>query len=209
MPPFVLNIPNSITIFRLLMIPLCVLPLLPIFGSPNLSILIMVNVAFFVATITDFVDGYLARRLNQVSEWGAYMDPLIDKYLIWALYLTLVFIPKLSIPLWAFLIILARDLVVTQMRNYALKQGISFKTSFLAKIKTAIQMIIGSLILLFLLGTFYLNTLLGDPNPYYLDYWKDSILFYSPSFVVCGVAVFTAITGIDYAYILYQQIYKQ
>ncbi|MGL5956572.1 MAG: CDP-diacylglycerol--glycerol-3-phosphate 3-phosphatidyltransferase [Brevinema sp.] len=208
MPRFIFNIPNSITIFRLFMIPICAIPLLPIFGTPSLSLLIVVNVAFILAAVTDFLDGYLARRLNQLSDWGAYMDPLIDKYLIWALYLVFVFIPKLSIPLWAFLVILSRDLAVTQMRNYALKYQITFKTSFLAKIKTAAQMTIGAIILLFLLGTFYLNSLLINPYLYYLDYWEGNVLFYLPTFLVCSVAVFTAITGIDYAYTLYKQIKK-
>ncbi len=189
MPPFILNIPNALTILRLFTVPLCTVPLLPCFGTPTITTLIIVNVIFILGSITDYLDGYFARKLNQMSEWGAYMDPLIDKYLIWALYF--VFTMVLNVPLWTFLVILFRDLAVTQMRNYALKHQIKFKTSFLAKCKTASQMIIGALILIFLLVGAYDESL------------SDTLMNIS-CILIQVVAVFTFITGVDYAYTLYK-----
>lgn len=208
MPPFILNIPNTITIIRLLMIPMSTIPLLPVFGSPSIGILIFVNVSFVLASVTDFLDGYLARKLNQLTEWGAYMDPLIDKYLIWVMYFVFLFIPELKIPWWTFLLIIFRDIMVTKMRKYALKNNLKFKTSFLAKCKTAIQMIIGSFILLFLLITAILNTQLPIPYPIYFDYWQGNSYSIIPSILVQLVSVFTFITGIDYTVILLKEIKK-
>ncbi len=186
MPPFIMNIPNLITIFRILTIPMCTLPLL--FGEPSVRTLIFVNVIFVVGAATDFVDGWLARRLNQTSDWGAYMDPLIDKFLIWALYF--VFVLVLHVPWWTFLVILGRDLAVTQMRNYALKHNIQFKTSFIAKLKTASQMIIGEIVLLLILFQ-KMNS---------ADYTNIA------SILIQIVAVFTLVTGVDYGWTLYKNV---
>ena len=207
MPIFILNIPNTITIFRFLMIPMACIPLLPIFGAHSFNTLLMTSFFFIFAASTDFLDGYFARKLNQMTEWGAYMDPLVDKFLIWGLYLVFIFIPDLKIPAWSFIIILLRDFLVTQMRNYALHYNISFKTSFLAKIKTAGQMIIGGFVLLFLLVSYHLNSIANIPQENYLTYWQNNYYLANlPSFLVILVTIFTGITGVDYAYALYRQI---
>ncbi|MGL4561071.1 MAG: CDP-alcohol phosphatidyltransferase family protein, partial [Brevinema sp.] len=83
MPIFVWNLPNCLTIIRFFCIPIATLPLLPIFGHPTYQKFIIVMISFVFAGITDYLDGYLARKFNQTSDWGAYMDPLIDKFLIW------------------------------------------------------------------------------------------------------------------------------
>lgn len=208
MPPFIWNIPNLITIIRLLMIPLSTIPLLPIFGNPNVNILILVNITFILASVTDFLDGYFARKLNQMTEWGAYMDPLIDKYLIWAMYFVFLFISELQIPWWTFTLILFRDVAVTQMRNIALRNNIKFNTSFLAKCKTAVQMIVGALILLFLLVTAVLNDKLPNPNHMFLEYWEGQIYAIVPLILVQCVTILTVITGIDYAIVLRKELSK-
>ena len=207
MPPFVLNVPNTITIIRILMIPFACLPLLPIFGEHTFNTLLIASVLFIFASCTDFIDGYFARKLNQITEWGAYMDPLVDKFLIWGIYLVFIFIPELKIPIWTFVVIILRDFAVTQIRNYALKYDIHFKTSAIAKLKTTAQMVVGGFILLFLLRTFYLNSIASIPQESYLTYWKDNYYLDNlPSFLVMAVAIFTGITGIDYACTLYKQL---
>ena len=207
MPPFILNVPNTITILRMMMIPLACLPLLPIFGEHTFNTLLITSIFFIFASCTDFLDGYFARKLNQMTEWGAYMDPLIDKFLVWGLYLVFIFIPDLKIPIWTFVIIILRDFAVTQMRNYALNHDVYFKTSFLAKVKTAAQMIIGGGVLLFLLRTYYLNSIAAIPQANYLAYWQNNYYLDNlPSFLVMAVAIFTGITGVDYAYTLYKQL---
>lgn len=207
MPPFILNVPNSISIVRLLMIPLASLPLLPLFGEITFGRLLLVCISFILASITDSLDGYYARKLNQKTEWGAYIDPLIDKFLVWALYLIFVFTPSLNVPLWTFVVILLRDLAVTEMRNYALKHSIAFKTSAIAKLKTTSQMVCGGGILVFLVVTFFLNSQSAVPHTNYLNYW-DGGLSFLPSYSIIAIAIFTGITGLDYAVTLYKEIKK-
>ena len=207
MPPFILNVPNTITIIRILMIPLACLPILPVFGEHTFNTLLIASISFILASCTDFVDGYFARKLNQITEWGAYMDPLVDKFLIWGIYLVFIFIPELKIPVWTFVVIILRDFAVTYIRNYALKHDIHFKTSDIAKLKTTAQMVSGGFILLFLLVTFHLNSTASIPQESYLTYWQNNYyLDHLPSFLVMAVAIFTGITGIDYAYTLYKQL---
>lgn len=203
MPPFVLNIPNVLTLVRFVMVPLSCLPLLPIFGEHNLFTLILVTVSFILAAITDYYDGYFARKLDQHSEWGAYMDPLIDKFLVWGLYFVFLFIPTMHIPIWTFVVIFTRDILVTEMRNFAIHHNMTFKTSFLAKLKTTSQMIVGGGILVFLLITYLLN---DQSYPNYMDYWLEVNLnlYNLPRNLIIGIALFTGITGIDYGITLYK-----
>ena len=205
MPPFIWNIPNAITLTRFIMVPLSCLPLLPIFGEHTGGTLLLVTISFIMAGLTDCLDGYLARKLNQMTDWGAYMDPLMDKFLVWGLFLVLTLIPQMNIPIWTFIVIFGRDLLVTEMRNFAIKKDISFKTSSLAKIKTSAQMIVGGFILIFLLTTYYLD---GEQSIYYMEYWVEinPFLYYLPRNLVILVSIFTGITGIDYAIMLYKKL---
>jgi len=209
MPKFILNIPNFLTICRLFLVPLACIPLLPIFGSHTNFTLGLTTCTFLLAAVTDFLDGYLARKLNQISDWGVYMDPLIDKFLIWALFGVLIFIPFLTIPKWTFLMIFIRDIIVTEMRNYAIKNNFSFKTSFFAKTKTAIQLISGGIILLFLwISYIYANT--KNIHDDYLRVWLPDYqwLYTLPKNLVIFTALLTGLTGIDYAKTLIIEIKK-
>ncbi|MGL4562433.1 MAG: CDP-alcohol phosphatidyltransferase family protein [Brevinema sp.] len=206
MPIFVWNLPNCLTIIRFFCIPTATLPLLPIFGQPTYQKFIIVMISFVFAGITDYLDGYLARKLNQASDWGAYMDPLIDKFLIWVLFLVFLFLPFLNIPLWTFFVILFRDLAVTQMRNIALKYDITFKTSFFAKTKTAIQMFVSGVILIFLFISFDLYTKQGGVGMNYLEFWHHPVLYNLPKYLVIFTAILTGATGIDYLLTLLKEI---
>ncbi|MGL4389251.1 MAG: CDP-alcohol phosphatidyltransferase family protein [Brevinema sp.] len=209
MPIFVWNLPNFLTILRLFCVPLASFPLLPIFGEHTYGKLLLIVVAFIFAAITDYLDGYFARKLNQISDWGAYMDPLIDKFLIWALFLVFLFIPFLEIPIWTFVVILSRDLAVTQMRNFAISHDITFKTSFFAKTKTATQMIVGGLILMFLVLSFYLHQKTGSFSANYLEVWTHPTLYHFPKYLVIFTALLTGATGLDYAITLWNNINKK
>ncbi|MGL4393743.1 MAG: CDP-diacylglycerol--glycerol-3-phosphate 3-phosphatidyltransferase [Brevinema sp.] len=206
MPKFILNIPNSLTILRLFCVPLASFPLLPIFGEHTETKLLLVMFAFVFAAITDFLDGYFARKLNQMSDWGAYMDPLIDKFLIWALFLVFLFVPFMEIPVWTFIVILFRDLAVTEMRNFAIKHDIAFKTSFFAKTKTAVQMVVGGGILVFLTLSFYLYQQTGLGSTNYLEVWSHPTMYYLPKYLVVFTALLTGATGVDYAITLWKNM---
>lgn len=128
-----MNLPNSLTLFRIFLIPLLVVVLLTKFPSRE-----FIGVAIFLAaSVTDWLDGYLARKRRQVTPLGIWLDPVADKLLVAAAFLALVEL-RLA-PAWMVLIILGRELAVTGLRNIALLQGFSIKVSELGKVKMGVQ----------------------------------------------------------------------
>lgn len=96
---------------------------------------------FFIAAATDFIDGYIARRFNAESEFGVFLDPLADKFLTFAGFICLPFLDSNQFPMWAVLLIVIRDVSITSLRLYANRKGITMETRYMAKLKTALQMI--------------------------------------------------------------------
>ncbi len=152
--------------------------------------MLLSTIVFAVAAFTDFFDGYLARRMNATSEWGAFVDPLADKFLTTSAFIAFVII-KL-VPLWMVVIVLLRDFLTTMMRLIKISNK-KIKTSKIAKIKTTLQMIF--IYLLLLLYTIYLNskgnTAIFLKNIIYSDYVYYSMLF---------ITIFAIISLIDYLY---------
>ena len=130
-----INIPNLLTLFRVLFVPFFVYL---IFQPSKVCRMIAFGV-FAFASLTDLVDGYLARRLNQETEFGKFLDPLADKCLVLGAFVTFVFLSE-QIQVWMVLCILARDVMITLFRYLAIYQGKTLRTSRLAKLKTAFQM---------------------------------------------------------------------
>lgn len=129
------NIPNSVTSIRVLFIPVFIYLIL----QPSRASHIAAFVLFVVASLTDLIDGYLARRLNQETEFGKFLDPLADKFLVLAAFITFIFLSE-QIQIWMVLCIAGRDILITCLRYLAVYQGKSLRTSRLAKAKTAFQM---------------------------------------------------------------------
>ncbi len=96
-------------------------------------------VIFIIASLTDRVDGYLARKYKQVTDLGAFLDPLADKMLINLTFLVFVF--QSIVPLWVFAVILVRDFAVDGMRMMAARHKVTIAASFYGKLKTTIQMV--------------------------------------------------------------------
>lgn len=128
-----MNLPNSLTALRIFLIPLLVVVLLTRFPSKE-----FIGVAIFLAAaVTDWLDGYVARKRGQITALGAWLDPVADKLLVASAFLALVEL-RLA-PAWMVLIILGRELAVTGLRNIALLQGFSIKVSELGKVKMGAQ----------------------------------------------------------------------
>ena len=106
-------------------------------------------ILFIIAAISDFLDGYLARKLSQDSKFGRFLDPLADKMLVIATLLAFTMLDN-QISLWMVIAIIARDMIVTLMRYLAIRKGTELKTSNLGKTKTALQMTVIIMILLIL-----------------------------------------------------------
>ena len=145
-----MNLPNKLTIFRMILVPIMVIiPFLGVEGRfSGIPIeWIIIDIIFIIASITDKLDGYLARKNNQVTSFGKFLDPLADKILVLAAMMMLVEMQKL--PAWIPIIVLAREFVVSGYRLIAVEQGGEvIAASKWGKLKTLTQMI--AIILAFL-----------------------------------------------------------
>ena len=152
----ILNIPNTLSLFRILLIPVFIAVFyLPQDWAPALATFI-----FWFAAITDWFDGYLARKLNQQSALGAFLDPLADKLMvIAALILIIAAHPESNWILFSSLIIIAREIIISSLREWMAAQGKGsvVAVSFFGKAKTVAQMFA----ILFLI---YENDIFGLPT---------------------------------------------
>ena len=130
---FPVNVPNVLTVFRILLVPVLVVALLDATPSGDL----LAAVVFVVASLTDLLDGYLARTRNAVTTFGKLMDPIADKLLIVAALVSLVSLDRLEA--WVAMVIIAREFAVTVMRAIAVERGIVIAASWLGKVKTVLQ----------------------------------------------------------------------
>lgn len=145
-----MNLPNSLTLGRIFLVPLLVVVMLTKFeGRQVLGVPVELAAAalFGLASLTDWLDGYLARRRHQVTWFGQILDPIADKLLISA---TLVSLVQLDLaPAWMVAVIIGREFAVTGLRSLAHARGLSMPASRLGKLKMASQVVA---ILLLILG---------------------------------------------------------
>jgi CDP-diacylglycerol--glycerol-3-phosphate 3-phosphatidyltransferase len=130
-----MNLPNYLTFARIVIVPLLVVVLLtPVAENwVGISGYALAIIIFLVAALTDIFDGYLARRRNQVSKLGKFLDPIADKLLVSAALIVLV--EKHLAPSWAVVIILGREFIVTGLRSVAASEGIVIQARNIGKIK--------------------------------------------------------------------------
>ena len=126
---------NKITILRVLMIPLF---LIAVFLREDYAQIVAL-IIFILASITDSIDGYVARKYNQSTNFGKFMDPLADKLLVTAAIL--VFVERGQMPSWAAMIIIAREFAVTGLRLVAAADGLVIAAATSGKIKTAVSIV--------------------------------------------------------------------
>ncbi len=180
-------LPNQLTTLRIILTPIFFF----LFISDDPLLKQIALVIYFVAAITDWYDGWLARKFNYITNWGKFMDPLADKILTSAAFLAFVILGVLD--LWMVIIIILRDFYVTGLRIYADIQEKSFITSKLAKVKTFSQMIfIFYLLIVFTLKTVpFLYSNFGNT----FDILTNRTLIY---YVMLVITVFTFYTGVTY-----------
>ena len=131
---FPLNLPNFLTVVRMLLVPVLIVALLEKTSNGDL----LAAIVFAVASITDAVDGYLARSRNAITTFGKLMDPIADKLLIVAALIALVSLDRLAA--WVAMVIIAREFAVTVLRvAVGSQQGLVISASSLGKLKTATQ----------------------------------------------------------------------
>lgn len=180
------NVPNILSSFRLLLAPI----FLYLFIQDQIFWRALSLLIFFVAAATDFVDGYIARRFDAESEFGIFLDPLADKFLTFAGFICLPFLDSDQFPMWAVLLIIIRDISVTALRIYATRKGVIMETRYMAKVKTALQMIYLYIALIFGLLMLFSNQV-GE----ILQLIIDSNIFFTGLMIVTAVTLYS---GIEY-----------
>ena len=134
-PGQILNLPNLITMGRIAAIPLLCLLLL----SPDRENGFWAAALFAVASVTDWLDGYLARRMGIVTVFGKFLDPIADKLIVMAALIMI--LPFDRVPAWMVLVILGREMIITGLRGIASTEGIVIPASNLGKFKTIFQLV--------------------------------------------------------------------
>lgn len=168
-----MNLANKLTVIRMILVPIFLIA--SMFGTIEGNIIALI--IFIVASITDKLDGYIARSKNQITNFGKFMDPLADKLLVTSALIVLV--EKGIVPGWVVVIIIAREFIVSGLRTLAASQGVVIAASNWGKLKTATQMV-G--IIMALLSLVY----------------SVSWLNISTQIVIYVAAVITLISGVDY-----------
>ena len=132
-----MNLPNKLTIFRVVLIPFFLVFLYTDFwGRGNLYTAAAI---FIIASLTDLIDGKIARKYNLVTNFGKFMDPLADKLLVCSALICLIQLE--SIPAWVVIIIIAREFIISGFRLIASDNGVVIAASYWGKFKTAFQML--------------------------------------------------------------------
>lgn len=132
-----MNLPNKLTLFRVVLVPFFVAFLLNQYVNEYFNIIALV--IFIVASLTDLLDGKIARKYNLVTNFGKFMDPLADKLLVCSAIICLIELER--IPSWIVVIIIAREFVISGFRLIASDNGVVIAASMWGKYKTTFQMI--------------------------------------------------------------------
>ena len=140
-----MNLPNKLTILRVIMIPFFVAALL-YDGGANQNMRYVAAALFIIASLTDMLDGKIARKYNLVTNFGKFMDPLADKLLVCSALICMIELREL--PAWMVIIIISREFIISGFRLGASDNGVVIAASYWGKFKTTFQMI-GVVLLIF------------------------------------------------------------
>jgi CDP-diacylglycerol--glycerol-3-phosphate 3-phosphatidyltransferase len=179
----ILNLPNILTMTRIAAIPLLAVLLL----SPSRSAGFWAAVVFSLASITDWLDGYLARRMGIVTVFGKFLDPIADKLIVMAALIMI--LPFDRVPAWMVLVILGREIIITGLRGIASSEGIVIQASDLGKFKTIFQLVA----IIGLLLHYDYNWLFGIEHV-----WLQVNMHNVGMFFLWIAAVLTVWSGVDY-----------
>jgi CDP-diacylglycerol--glycerol-3-phosphate 3-phosphatidyltransferase len=181
--------PNQLTVLRIILTPVFLVLFLA--DEPILKQISLV--VFIIAAITDWYDGWLARKFNYITNWGKFLDPLADKILTSTAFLAFAFQGVLE--MWMVIAIIVRDFLITGLRMYSDYKGGSMSTSLSAKWKTFIQMAF----IYYLLLIYTLMTIkpLIDNYKHIFDVLTNTAFIY---YAMLIVTVITLYTGVSYLY---------
>jgi len=138
----IVNLPNSITMSRIAMIPLFLWILSPYFPGHGAQQEVCASVLFVLASITDGLDGYLARKRGQITTMGMLLDPLADKIMITSALVALVAFNPAVVKVWIAVVIVGREFLISGLRSIASSEGFTIQASELGKLKTVAQIVL-------------------------------------------------------------------
>ena len=185
-----MNLANRITIFRILLVPFFILLMIYNTFPMRLSALLV----FIIASITDTIDGYMARKYGTVTDFGKFLDPLADKLLVSAALISFVQIKELSIPAWMVTVIISREFIITGIRTVATSKNIIIPAALSGKFKTTLQMIAIVIILAILCLDSFLQTYLEK------DYSNIPQLKLIPYILMFITTILTLVSGFSYIF---------
>lgn len=188
-----MNVPNRLTLLRILLVPVFLLFMVPVFGDSTFSQFVLsdggrvvATFLFIFASLTDLLDGLLARRMGLVSNFGKFLDPIADKLLVIAGFSAFVELGRVSS--FALMVIVAREFIVTGIRLVAAERGVVIAASWFGKIKAVVQM----LTLIFLLIEPFITG-----SSYSTDAFSAAYVLFA-NIMIIATLVLTILSGIDY-----------
>lgn len=146
-----MNLPNKITICRVILVPFFVFFMLcgdMVPGNQYIAVAV-----FIVASLTDTLDGYIARKYDLVSNFGKFMDPLADKLLVCSALICFIAVPGNPMPAWGVIVIISREFIISGFRLVASDAGVVIAASWWGKSKTIVQMLMSILLIVNFSGT--------------------------------------------------------
>lgn len=184
-----MNLANKLTLGRMFLVPIFLI----FIAAKNIPYGTFIATFIFVlASLTDKLDGYIARSRNQITNFGKFMDPLADKLLVTSALISLVELH--IVPSWAAVIIIAREFAVSGLRTVAAADGKVIAASWWGKIKTVIQIIaIVVLLIQVNIGTSSYLTNLVSGNEFFSCFFA-----YMPSVLLWAAVIITLVSGFDY-----------
>ncbi len=180
-----INLPNKLTLIRIAMIPVFVM----LMYFENLWCQLAAAVVFIAASITDYLDGNIARKNNLVTNFGKFADPIADKMLVMSAFVMLV--AQGRMPAWVCIIFLAREFTVSGFRLVAAGGGKVIAAGMLGKIKTVTQMIAAVMLILFVPCSGKMDAMLG---------WLGDVGQLIANIMMYVMTVMTVWSGADYIY---------
>ena len=195
-----MNLANKLTIMRICLVPLLIVFIeLQTFWSGVFALIV-----FSAASITDALDGMIARRSNTVTPLGIFLDPLADKLLISAAFICFVDIPIIGIPAWMVIAIISREFLITGLRTIAASKNVIIPADKAGKLKTTTQIVAIIIILLVLIVEAYFLKFYGI-TPQLIATFKSGyygtlalILYKTPFWVALITTILTVYSGVHY-----------
>lgn len=206
-----MNLANKLTIGRIIAIPFFILFMF----MGNIYTRVAALLIFILAALTDVYDGIVARHREEVTNFGKFMDPLADKLIVSAAFISFVQLKELSIPAWMVILVISREFIITGLRSVAASRGTIIPASLSGKFKTTSQMVVIITILIILivnavLKNYWQTTLLEWQT--FLGWRRvfGYILSRAPYWLMLLVTILTVISGFNYIFknkhILFEEI---